>query len=217
VNEVVNGHPAAVTFCPLCNSAMVLDGRADGQTLTIGVSGPLRNSDMIMNDHRSEDWWRQAKNRAIVEQLAGQEMTHIPTGMDSWTAIRNAHPDGLGMDEYDWGQAHGANPYSNYDSSPLFLYSGKNPPQGVDPLEHVVRLDDRASPLTRLRREKRVAEAGATLTCSEGQASELDSAEIGRSRELGNIWIRDGLGRDVLHDIPFAFAFDAFNIETAGG
>lgn len=57
VKDVVDGRPIAVTFCPLCNTGMVFDGRLDGQTLTFGVSGLLRHSDMIMYDHQTESWW----------------------------------------------------------------------------------------------------------------------------------------------------------------
>ncbi|MDG1130213.1 MAG: DUF3179 domain-containing (seleno)protein [Paracoccaceae bacterium] len=48
VNDVVDGEPITVTFCPLCNTGMVFEGRLGGRTLTFGVSGLLRHSDMIM-------------------------------------------------------------------------------------------------------------------------------------------------------------------------
>ncbi len=52
VNDTVAGRPIAVTFCPLCNTGMIFDRRIGGQTLSFGVSGLLRNSDMIMYDLR---------------------------------------------------------------------------------------------------------------------------------------------------------------------
>ena len=48
VNDTVGGIPVAVTFCPLCNSDITFDRRTDAGTLTFGVSGKLRNSDMLM-------------------------------------------------------------------------------------------------------------------------------------------------------------------------
>ncbi len=50
VNDVVDGLPIAVTYCPLCSSAMVFDARVNGVPHTFGVSGKLRFSDMIMYD-----------------------------------------------------------------------------------------------------------------------------------------------------------------------
>jgi len=40
-NDVVGGVPVAVTYCPLCNAAIVFDRRVDGRTLS---SSPARRS-----------------------------------------------------------------------------------------------------------------------------------------------------------------------------
>ncbi len=213
VNDVVDGRPVAVTFCPLCNTGMVFDARVDGRALTFGVSGLLRHSDMIMYDHQTESWWQQALGEGIAGEMTGREVTQLPAWMESWSAFRAAHPDGLVLDEPDWRRAYGTNPYRNYDTSRPFLYSGEDPPHGIPPLERVVRVDDRAWPLTRLRREGRITEAGLTLSWSEGQASALDTSDLGEGREVGNVRVRDAEGRDVTHDIPFAFAFHAFHPE----
>jgi hypothetical protein len=65
--------------------------------------------------------------------------------------------------------------------------------------------------MTRLIAERRIEEAGVVLTWEEGQASALDGPRIGAGREVGNVRVLDGQGRDVIHDIPFAFAFHAFH------
>lgn len=211
VNDVVDGRPIAVTFCPLCNTGMVFDGRLGGRTLTFGVSGLLRHSDMIMYDHQTESWWQQALGEGIAGQMTGRALTQLPAWMESWAAFRKAHPDGRVMDEPDWSRSYGTNPYRGYDTTRPFLYSGENPPHGISPLARVVRVGDRAWPLTRLRAQGRITEANLTLTWVEGQASALDSGKIGQGREVGNVRVRDAKGRDVAHDIPFAFAFHAFH------
>ncbi len=211
VNDVVDGVPIAVTFCPLCNTGMVFDARLGGQAYTFGVSGLLRHSDMIMYDHQTESWWQQALGQGIAGDMSGRGLAQLPAWMESWAAFRAAHPAGVVMDEPDWRRAYGTNPYQGYDTTRPFLYSGEDPPHGIAPLERVVRVGNRAWPLTRLRAAGRITEAGVTLTWTEGQASALDSARIGQGREVGNIRVRDGQGRDVAHDIPFAFAFHAFH------
>ena len=57
VNDVVGGVPVTVTFCPLCNSAMVFDRTLEGRVFDFGVSGNLRNSDLIMWDRQTQTWW----------------------------------------------------------------------------------------------------------------------------------------------------------------
>ena len=66
VNDVVGGQPVAVTFCPLCNSAIVFDRVVDGKELRFGVSGLLRNSDLVMWDNDTESLWQQLTGEGIV-------------------------------------------------------------------------------------------------------------------------------------------------------
>ena len=211
VNDVVDDIPIAVTFCPLCNSAITFDRRVGGDVLTFGVSGKLRNSDMIMFDRETESWWQQAIGEGIVGEHMGTELTTLPTWMESWEDFQARNPEGLVMDEPDAPRPYGQNPYVRYDSSVQpFLYSGEMPPHDIPPLMRVVRVGDRAWPMTRLAAEDEITEAGVTISWTAGQSSALDTRDIGDGRDVGNIRVRDGQGRDVVHDLMFAFAFHAF-------
>ena len=211
VNDEVAGTPIAVTFCPLCNSAITFDRRVGDRVLNFGVSGLLRNSDMVMFDRETESWWQQAIGQGIVGHHMGTELDILPTWMESWQAFRARNPQGLVMDEPGHRRPYGSNPYVGYDSAPRpFLYSGEMPPHGISPLLRVVRVGDRAWPLTRLAEAGEITEEGVTLTWAEGQASALDTDRIGAGRDVGNIRVRDGQGADLAHDVMFAFAFHAF-------
>jgi hypothetical protein len=211
VNDTVAGVPIAVTFCPLCNSAITFDRRVQQGTLTLGVSGKLRYSDMVMYDRETQSWWQQAIGEAIVGDLTGTQLKALPTWMESWAEFRARNPEGLVMDEPDYNRAYGRNPYRGYDSlTKPFLYSGENPPHGIPPLMRVVRVGDRAWPLTRFQSSPVVTEAGVTLSWRAGQASALDTDHIDKGKDVGSIRVRDAKGRDVAHDVMFAFAFHAF-------
>ena len=211
VNDVVGGIPVAVTFCPLCNSGITFDRRIDQGTLSFGVSGKLRNSDMIMFDRETESWWQQAIGEAVVGDLTGTELQTLPSWMESWDAFAARNPDGLVMAQPNFARNYGANPYVRYDSSHRpFLYSGEMPPHDIPALVRVVRVGDRAWPLTRLSKAGELTEAGVTFTWTAGQASALDSATIGDGKEVGNVRVRDSGGNDLVHDVMFAFAFHAF-------
>ncbi len=211
VNDVVEGLPIAVTYCPLCNSAMVFDARIDGERHTFGVSGKLRHSDMIMYDRETKSWWQQAVGEGVVGRHAGTQLTQLPAWMEDWASFLTEHPDGLVMDEPDWRRAYGSNPYVNYDtSSRPFLYQGEDPPHGINPLERVVRVENRAWPFARLRTQGEIREAGVVLDWRAGQASALDARDIASGRDVGSVRVRDEQGRDIAHDVPFAFAFHAF-------
>ena len=107
----------AVTFCPLCNSGITFDRCTDAGTLTFGVFGKLRNSDMLMFDRETESWWQQAIGEAIVGDLNGTELTSLPSWMESWDVFAAHNPDGIVMDMPDYNRNYGANPYVQYDSS----------------------------------------------------------------------------------------------------
>jgi len=210
-NDTVNGIPIAVTFCPLCNSGITFDRRVDGQTLTFGVSGKLRNSDMVMYDRETESWWQQAIGTGIVGELTGVELTQLPTWMESWAEFKARNPEGLVMDEPRWPRQYGRNPYVGYDTSTRpFLYSGELPPHDIPALMRVVRVADKAWTFDRLREEEVITQDGITLSWRAGQASALDQYTIGAGRDVGTVRVRDASGNDLPHDVMFAFAFHAF-------
>lgn len=211
VNDVVGDVPVAVTFCPLCNSAMVFDRRVGGRTLSFGVTGKLRRSDMVMYDRQTQSWWQQAEGRAIVGALAGAKLTALPGWMESWGQYREANPNGLVMSEPHFNRRYGRNPYQGYDRSPKpFLYTGAPPPHGIPALARVVRVGTRAWPLRRLAEAGEITEAGYVLSWRAGQASALDAGTVAGGRDVGSVRVRDAQGRDLAHDVMFAFAFDAF-------
>lgn len=212
VNDTVGGVPVAVTFCPLCNAGIVFDRRVDGRVLDFGVTGKLRNSDMIMYDRDTESWWQQATGKAIVGEMTGAELRQLPVWTEGWAAFVARNPGGLVMDEPDWPRRYGSNPYIGYDSAAQpFLYSGEAPPHGIAPLARIVRVGDRAWPLARLAEAGEIAEDGVVLSWAAGQASALDTADLGVGRDIGSVRVRDKDGRDLPHDVMFAFAFHAFH------
>ncbi|MEP5155104.1 DUF3179 domain-containing protein [Planktotalea sp.] len=210
-NDTVGGVPVAVTFCPLCNSGITFDRRIKQGTLTFGVSGKLRNSDMVMYDRETESWWQQAIGESIVGDLQGVKLKQLPTWMESWDEFRTRHPEGLVMAEPDFSRQYGRNPYVSYDSSTKpFLYNGELPPHDIPALVRVVRVGDAAWPLTRLAELGTVTENGVTLSWTSGQSSALDASQISKGRDVGTVRVKNAAGRDLPHDVMFAFAFHAF-------
>lgn len=212
VNDVIGEVPVTVTFCPLCNSALVFDGRLAGETLTFGVSGMLRNSDMIMYDRNSDSWWQQFTGEAVVGDKLGQKLTTLPSWMESYAEFKARNPQGLVMQRPPvYQRAYGFNPYAGYDSSAQpFLYRGENPPHDIPPLARVLRIGNNAWPLTRLAKVGTLTEEGVTIIWKAGMASALDGEKISTSREVGSIRVKNAKGEDIPHEVVFAFAFHAF-------
>ncbi len=135
VNDVIGGMPVAITFCPLCNTAIAFDATVDGQVLDFGTTGRLRYSNLLMYDRPTETWWTQATGEAVVGVLTGKQLNFLPAPIISWKDFKTGHPDGLVLSR-DTGspRSYGNNPYSGYDDINLspFLFRGPETP-GVLP------------------------------------------------------------------------------------
>ncbi|MDP6455474.1 MAG: DUF3179 domain-containing protein [SAR202 cluster bacterium] len=143
VNDVVGGVPVTVTFCPLCNTAIVFDRRLGDTVYDFGTSGNLRKSDLVMWDRQTESWWQQINGEAIVGELTGAKLTFIPAPMVSWADYRDATPDGeLLSRETGFGRNYNRAPYTGYDEldNTPFLFSGQIDDK-LPAMERVVGMD----------------------------------------------------------------------------
>ncbi len=212
-NDTVAGVPVAVTYCPLCNTAIVFDRRVAGRVLDFGTTGRLRNSDLLMYDRQTETWWQQFLGEAIIGELTGTLLDMIPARLESFADFRARAPRGTVL-VGDHARRYGYTPYEGYDSSPRpFLYGGPLP-EGIAALERVVRVGAEAWSLDLVRREGEIVHFDLRLAWSPGQASAVDSKEIAAGRDVGSVVVQrrdgDGAWQDIPYSVDFAFAFTAF-------
>lgn len=140
VNDRIGGIPVAVTYCPLCNTALAFDRRVGGEVLRFGVSGLLRNSDLVMWDDGTVSLWQQITGEAIVGAATGTVLTHIPSAIVSFGEFTAAYPDGRSLSrESGFGIPYGFNPYEGYSSRsvPYPFFTGEIDPR-YGALERVV-------------------------------------------------------------------------------
>ena len=142
-NDSLGGTPIAVTFCPLCNSAIVFDRRLDGEVLDFGTTGRLRLSDLVMYDRQTETWWQQLTGTGLIGEHAGRELVRLPAAIVSWHDFRTAFPDATVLSRATGhSRPYGSNPYAGYDSStqPFLLRSASRraagSPRVRTPLAH---------------------------------------------------------------------------------
>ena len=195
VNDDLAGRPIAVTYCPLCNSSLVFDRRVEGETLTFGTTGNLRNSDLVMWDRQTESWWQQLTGEAVVGALTGTKLEALPSQTLSWSDFKERYPDGDVLSR-DTGhdRDYGANPYEGYDTADQqpFLLDGEAD-RRLPPKERVAAAfvgDDVAVvPFPRLARERVVnAEVGGrplVFLFKPGVRSALDAGAINDSKDVG--------------------------------
>ena len=93
VNDTIAGEPIAITWCPLCGSAVGVLRTIGGEITEIGVSGVLYNSDLVFYDRATETLWDQVEAKGIVGPLTGEKLSLVAVTMTRWSRWRNAHPD----------------------------------------------------------------------------------------------------------------------------
>jgi len=125
VNDSLGDRPVVVTYCPLCNTAIVFESTVDGQQLRFGTTGNLRKSDLIMWDSETSSWWQQITGEAIVGEYAQSHtvLETIPTEIIPWERFANDHPEGevIVRPIDDDGE-----PQHEYDSPPYTGYVDAN-------------------------------------------------------------------------------------------
>lgn len=94
VNDVVEGTPIAVTWCPLCWSAVVYDRVLNGRRLSFGVSGKLADDSLVLYDRETGSEWKQSSGRAFRGPLEGRSLRILPSRVMEWQRFRDVYPDG---------------------------------------------------------------------------------------------------------------------------
>ena len=238
VNDRLGGRPVAVTYCPLCNSALVFDRRVGGRTLTFGTTGKLRNSDLVMWDRQMQSWWQQFSGVALVGRYTGTRLRALDSQVLSWAQFKASYPRGtVLLRPKGFDRPYGQNPYVGYDSVPASrpsLYGGRLDPR-LPPLERVVAVfagrDVVVVPFSGLARQPVVTGSvgGRQLVVlyARGVASALDERDIARSRDVGTAGAFDSRvrgralrftadGRDRFHDQQTGSSWDVTGRALAG-
>jgi hypothetical protein len=224
VNDQIGQTPVAVTFCPLCYSAIAFDRRIDSRAYTFGVSGMLRNSDMVMYDRETESWWQQMLGEAIVGDLTGKRLTQLPAQIISFEQFSEIYKHGRVLSrETGHRRDYGRNPYVGYDNinQKPFLYRGKIDGR-LPPMERLITVTvnqiDKAYPHSITRKvnviHDEVGGQPIVIFHADGAVSALDKNEISSSRQVGSIGVFNPRVDDkVLH---FKFRGTKFVDEETG-
>ena len=224
VNDELQGRPLAVTFCPLCNTAIVFDRRLDGDVLDFGTTGNLRNSDLVMYDRQSESWWQQFSGEAIVGEHTGERLDQVAARIVAWQDFRTTHPESEVLSrDTGFARDYGRNPYTGYDDvdTPPFFGADNADDDRLPPKARVVYVEVGeqaiAVPFEALAdgepRTTDVDGRRVVVRWQGGVASALDADEIAAGRDVGTATVTVDGEPAPFHE-PFWFAVAAFRPDT---
>jgi hypothetical protein len=144
VNDTVGDRAIAVTYNPLCDSAVVFSREVGGEVLSFAVSGLLLNSNLLMYEVRedgSSSLWSQLQARAIAGNAArqGTVLQVLDGQLATWDWWLEQHPESTVMaPETDLKRLYKRDPYHSYFGSDVLRF-----PVNPMPVETGLRLKDR--------------------------------------------------------------------------
>jgi hypothetical protein len=211
VNDEINGRHFAITYCPLCGTAVAFDARIGDKVTEFGVSGLLYNSDVLLYDRNTESLWSQISSHAIAGEMVGTKLKRLPISHTSWKDWEDKYPDTLVLtEETGHSRNYARDPYAGYDKSrSLFFPVNNRAPQTYHPKELVVGIEVdgefKAYPFIELEKN--------------AKSSFLDELNgkkftIKWDSENRAVTILDGRGEEVAGIQGFWFAWFAFHPDT---
>lgn len=207
-NDVLSGIPILVTYCPLCNSAIVynrvVNHKGIKETLEFEASGMLRNSDMVMLDRKTESLWQQLMGIGIVGAYNKIQLDIIPSIVISIEEFFTRYPDGevlsqkTGFSEVE--SRYGYNPYQKYDEkiSPIeHFFDSDKVDKRLPAMERVVDIeyngDYKIYSFTSVSKKGVINDTFKTnkvvLFYNPGTISILDEKDISMSKKVGSVTV----------------------------
>jgi hypothetical protein len=123
-HEIVNlvDSRLALTYCPLTGSAITYEYPDDLET-TLGTSGSLINSNLLMYDRTTGTFISQIDGTALDNQLQGLELKTIPTFWATWEQVKAAYTDALVLStDTGYFRDYKKDPYGSYTADSLSNY-----------------------------------------------------------------------------------------------
>jgi len=215
VNDEIAGENVAVTYCPLTATAQAFRTG----TTTLGVSGRLINSNLVMYDRDTGSLWPQIIATAIDGERQGESLDEIDVVWTTWGQWRKLHPDTEVLSERTgFARNYRRDPYGSYN--PLSGYYAN--PQILFPVLH----EDDELPAKHKVAGARTAERAVVFDLEALQRAGLQEtahflAVFDESQGIARIYKNDGEGgfewRDgevVQVDSGETFAADALPLEA---
>jgi hypothetical protein len=142
VNDQLGGKLIAVTYNPLCDSAVVFDRTIGGEAVEFGVSGLVYNGNLLMYDRRpemlGESLWCQLQARAVTgpAAAAGRVLSLIPAQLTHWGDWLSRHPGTTVLAPEEAALARYQPQYASYEGyfvSDELLFPVDPPPPATGP------------------------------------------------------------------------------------
>lgn len=207
VNDTIGGVPIAITWCPLCGSAVGIERDVGGEITTFGVSGVLYNSDLVFYDRASNTLWDQVEAKGIVGSNTGKELTLVPVTMTTWARWRKAHPETRVLStDTGFDKDYSTDPYARYRGSAGLMFPVSSEDDRIHPKSVVHGFDTGGT---------RIAYTQALLEKKGNHVIEFGELELTATlHDDGSVTLEDQHGERYVGTRLFWFAWYTFHPDT---
>ncbi len=123
VNEVIDDHAYAITYCPITGTLAVYDAWMDGLNLIFDVEGHetegsfygfLYDGNSVLMDRNTGSLWLQETGIAFDGALIGRGMPTVPVFWTTWEAAKRVYPNAKVLSRPRGRRPYGRDPYGSY-------------------------------------------------------------------------------------------------------
>ncbi|MBL4885359.1 MAG: DUF3179 domain-containing protein [Planctomycetaceae bacterium] len=125
INDKIGKLPIAVSYCPLCDSAVVFDRRLKNGEREFGVSGLLFNSNVLMYDRKGkpESLRSQMMTQAVSGESVNEHLKTLPLELTTWKSWKTRHPKTEVLsNQTGHHRDYSRSPYAGYFQSPKLMF-----------------------------------------------------------------------------------------------
>lgn len=116
LNQEINGEKISITYCPLTGSTIAYRGTIDKLSTTFGVSGSLINSNLVLYDRATDNYWPQILGQGISKDNFGDQLDSVQLFWSTWREWRTAFPDTLVLTtDTGYIRSYSNDPYGSYE------------------------------------------------------------------------------------------------------
>lgn len=182
INDDFKGERVAVTYSPLCGSAMAYRTETHEQTWELAVSGLLYNNNALYFDRETESLWSQTLGRAVAGPVAGAQLDLLPTTLTTWGEWQERHPETLLLaEETGYTRNYDMDAYAYYGTTDRLMFPMNHSDERLKVKERIlgVQVDGvyKAYPYTELAK----AENQITLDMVNGQEVSIEFVPLAQA------------------------------------
>lgn len=95
VNDEINDKSFALTYCPLTQSALLIDRKHKNRNFVLRASGYLIYDNVVLIDQNSETYWSQMLGQCIKGSFAGDLSSTYNFVEMTWGTVKKSFPEAL--------------------------------------------------------------------------------------------------------------------------